>query len=1741
MPDKNMTNMDRKALDRQAANTARSEGMAVAKLTNTIASLDRTIQGMNDGNTSPKDKKGPGTDPLKQLTGIFSQGITEQTKLLQQIQKDQSDHYKTAEKLYKEESDKAEKRHKEDLKKAEDLHKESLKDSDDKHKEDLETVVQAQKESLNKQNINAQKQNTLLKSLITGMNTFSKDVIASTVKKPNTSQKQDNSETKKTNSILESIASKSNDKESSKTNVLLKSLINSVQAASVTGDARKEAEKTARERNSQLLKALAGISDSFSKGSKTTTKKKDGDNIAKMPGGKDFNKQFEKKMKGGGLIGGLMTGLVTGNWIPFAVALTGTILKLAPFLIAGAILFKKIWSKWGDDIKETMGKMFDKAKTFMFDKAIGFSHLMVNLVYRSGVRFVKGLVSAVPFLSKGLKMLKGAVVEQIVKFTTSIGRSLVEKIGKTGAGQAVKAGVKGAATRAAETTVGRKVAAHVGAGIAEKELGKGAAKILGKEVLEEAGQAAVKAGVKSTAKTVGKSVIGKVAEMALSDVGLGFLISIPFAIGRFRKGDVKGGLLELATALPFGVGNVISIYLMFRDMKDAFTGGGGAVADDVQSTGDDVQKMGDKIKGFFVNIGGWIAAPFKWLKGVWDDFIVFGKQVMPSIIGSLKKAGSSLVAGFKQIGKNLAAPFIWYGKMWKKYTVGVIGIVKKVSGKITEGIKSAVGFIKNVFDRFIDINKKIFSKVVDGVKGAKDKLIGGLKKVGGWIAAPFKWYIGMYKKIFSKTIELVKKAKDKFIGGLKKVAGWISAPFKWYIGMYKKVILKTIDLVGKAKDRMLGGLKKVVSYVIAPFKWFAGMYKKVFLSVLGFVKDNKDKVINVFKKIGSWIAAPFKWYAKMWGKTFSFISKMVIGAKDKFIKVFKNVVGWITKPIKTASGFITDVFGKVTDAVTATNDKIRSILINIGNVLMSPFKLFADMWSKVMDFGKGAVSKVKGAWGWFTGKLGFGGGEEDAMNTNSIGSSNMSSPNSFKAPELDTPEATGNNLGDVPKLGVNMGSYNGYQGNSTYDSTTDTGYNGYLGGNVLTGSTNRHDNEDEDDEEDAPVADVNKKHWWNKAGDFLTTVGKTVQEDSAEDAAKGGFWNTVGNAISFTGGVLAEGVGHLLGGGKEEEAAVAQVAENKTEDVPLEDPASTAGPQAQGESGGVPKSNPFSIMYAWTQMQGGALGSLGRIAKNMAIFAKHGAAKGGGSGGGGYGGHGALSSDREEILKNIKEVGPVGIKNPLNYYSDELMREKVAMGPVSINPKYEGQNFASPENNGVSSFPKALMLTQSNPVDVSGVDPDLWKNFEGMVSDYYLATGDRVQLNSAYRSIGYAKHLYKTMKPGFAAFPGASTHTGGWAFDIQSSDANAMRDTNSTTSGGGKIMDKWGFWQPGLNWKHREEWHIEPHRRLFNRNRFIDAISDDTRRRYGTNRDENWDDLIDDKEKDTVNAQKMDEFLDDKSQKDEVANLPRGTRFHLLNMAKKYYDQTGEKLRIYSAARSTETQKKLWEKYKGTPNEKYVSPPGYSAHERGMAIDIDKEQVAKIDGGLLQQYGFWRPDIEGEPWHIEDNSTKAVRNEEDKLRAFGRIENKGGPTSQYRADPVETSHNFFTGNDKVKDKKSRKSKTQQGEHGSLDAMGQVGYNVGDVAMNEDEDIRFARTEQQDFTTGVSDVSNAESVAESNSLSKQRIAPVKVVNKIELGDSTISKIAKSLSNGQSGVIQTPRNKGSKPSIPFNMRG
>jgi hypothetical protein len=153
------------------------------------------------------------------------------------------------------------------------------------------------------------------------------------------------------------------------------------------------------------------------------------------------------------------------------------------------------------------------------------------------------------------------------------------------------------------------------------------------------------------------------------------------------------------------------------------------------------------------------------------------------------------------------------------------------------------------------------------------------------------------------------------------------------------------------------------------------------------------------------------------------------------------------------------------------------------------------------------------------------------------------------------------------------------------------------------------------------------------------------------------------------------------------------------------------------------------------------------------------------SGGGGGGGGGSASGN----LSGPK-LPAVGDKQPTGASPDSMQAD-------------------------VGDLSKYLKLQPG--VNLQGLEPGVQKRLAGMASEYFNTTGQKIQVNTAYRDSKEQAELFKKYGSPRAAPPGRSKHEVGLAFDINSADANKAVGLG--------LFEKFGFARPIS----AEAWHIE--------------------------------------------------------------------------------------------------------------------------------------------------------------------------------------------------------------------------------------------------------------------------------------------------------------------------------------------
>ena len=204
-----------------------------------------------------------------------------------------------------------------------------------------------------------------------------------------------------------------------------------------------------------------------------------------------------------------------------------------------------------------------------------------------------------------------------------------------------------------------------------------------------------KGGAKALFGTIGKLFTKTLTPVIKRIPGIGSLISWSFAVSRFKKGDVVGGLIDVASGIATlfpGAGTILSIGL---DVLNAFL--------DMKKDPDDVKPKGEgfSLGKFFENIKDKILNNFP-IKNLMEFYSGAGNVVK----GNFKE-------GFKQMA--FAIPFM---KPLSDFIFGTVEESKDESGKLD--FKKFFGGIK---DKILRSVLKILPKKF-GIRSKAAKLLG---------------------------------------------------------------------------------------------------------------------------------------------------------------------------------------------------------------------------------------------------------------------------------------------------------------------------------------------------------------------------------------------------------------------------------------------------------------------------------------------------------------------------------------------------------------------------------------------------------------------------------------------------------------------------------------------------------------------------------------------------------------------------------------------------------------------------------------------------------------------------------------------------------------------------------------------------------------------------------------------------------------------------------------------------------
>lgn len=319
-------------------------------------------------------------------------------------------------------------------------------------------------------------------------------------------------------------------------------------------------------------------------------------------------------------------------------------------------------------------------------------------------------------------------------------------------------------------------------------------------------------------KLLGKGFMGKVfsalkplAKILKKVPLIGSIISIGFAISRFKSGDTVGGVIDVLSALSgllnlIPGGSFVAIPLSIGlDILNAWLDAKTAGAQDKNAAKMDI--LGDMAK----SVGKWI-----WDNALWLP-VIGGFKRWGMAYDAFK--GGNIMEGLKQLGLGLLS----FGGM----------------GPIIMGIEALMGFSSST-EQQTDL-KPNTSWFGGFKKWIKDKL----NKLPAWLRKPLEWF-GILDE--TSTPEANINASES--GGVwQKITGWFSnlwdsiTPSIQAIGEWFSNIFKSIKdtLSGDFVSNMIESIKNTGASIMNMVGDILNTLKNVFDKVIGTIKN-----INIF-------------------------------------------------------------------------------------------------------------------------------------------------------------------------------------------------------------------------------------------------------------------------------------------------------------------------------------------------------------------------------------------------------------------------------------------------------------------------------------------------------------------------------------------------------------------------------------------------------------------------------------------------------------------------------------------------------------------------------------------------------------------------------------------------------------------------------------------------------------------------------------------------------------------------------
>ena len=136
--------------------------------------------------------------------------------------------------------------------------------------------------------------------------------------------------------------------------------------------------------------------------------------------------------------------------------------------------------------------------------------------------------------------------------------------------------------------------------------------------------------------------------------------------------------------------------------------------------------------------------------------------------------------------------------------------------------------------------------------------------------------------------------------------------------------------------------------------------------------------------------------------------------------------------------------------------------------------------------------------------------------------------------------------------------------------------------------------------------------------------------------------------------------------------------------------------------------------------------------------------------------------------------------------------------PIRVASSMPGAIPSAVETGASAEELKKYVRLKDSSINLDGLNEQMKERLAGLAKEYFNKTGQKIQINSGYRSPEEQAALFAKYGAPRAAPPGRSRHESGLAIDINSTDANKAIELG--------LMAKYGFTRPVPG----ETWHVEP-------------------------------------------------------------------------------------------------------------------------------------------------------------------------------------------------------------------------------------------------------------------------------------------------------------------------------------------